>query len=465
MLWIVGASLVFYGLWDWGLTCLLIGSVLTNYTLGIFLNNGQIKKEHSKKILCLGIICNLGVLVFFKYLITYGSTKPQLFSSVLESSFVIPIALSFFTFQQIIYLVEIWRGNLNETKFLNYFLFVTFFPQLLNGPIVRPNEFFPQLVGKKFFKLQADQIAAGLTIFSCGLFKKVVLADGIARYSDSAFDAVSEGGVLSFTEAWSGTLSFTLQIYFDFSGYSEMAIGLGCLFGILLPTNFESPYKSSSLIDFWYRWHMTLSRFVKDYIYIPLGGKHRGSLKRIVNIFIIMVIGGTWHGVGSTFIVWGIFHGCFLVLNHLWRQIQNLLGYSSGKRNFIYEISGCIITFLTVAVLWVFFRADNLDVAISIIQSLFGFHTSQNFDFDSIKINEDRLWFLLIIVWFFPNMKEIMSKFYESKFFNTQEYNSAVGRRWYHWHPNTLWAAFVTILFIMSLLEITHSKQFIYFLF
>jgi D-alanyl-lipoteichoic acid acyltransferase DltB (MBOAT superfamily) len=465
ILWIVGASLVFYGLWDWALTCLLIGSVLINYTLGIFLNKGQVKKENSKKVLCLGIISNLGVLFFFKYFSIYGNIKPQLFASILEPSFIVPIALSFFTFQQIIYLVEIWRGNLNETKFLNYFLFVTFFPQLLNGPIVRPNEFFHQLVGKKFLKLQADQIAAGLTIFSCGLFKKVVLADGIARYSDSAFNAVSEGAVLSFTEAWSGTLSFTLQVYFDFSGYSDMAIGLGCLFGILLPINFESPYKASSLIEFWHRWHMTLSRFVRDYIYIPLGGNHRGSLKRAVNIFMIMVIAGTWHGMGSTFIVWGILHGGFLVLNHFWRQMQNLLGYSLGKRNFVYKISGCMITFLTVAVLWVFFRADNLDVAISIIQSLFGFHTSIDSDFNNIKINEDRLWFLLIIVWFFPNMKEIMSKFYESKLFNTKEYNSVVGRRWYHWHPNTLWAALVTILFIMSLLEISNSKQFIYFLF
>ena len=258
--WIVGASLFFYGLWDWALTCLLIGSVLINYTLGIFLNKGQVKKENSKKVLCFGIISNLGVLVFFKYFSIYGNTKPQLFASILEPSFIVPIALSFFTFQQIIYLVEIWRGNLNETKFLNYFLFVTFFPQLLNGPIVRPNEFFHQLIDKKFLKLQADQIAAGLTIFSCGLFKKVVLADGIARYSDSAFNAVSEGAVLSFTEAWSGTLSFTLQVYFDFSGYSDMAIGLGCLFGIVLPINFESPYKASSLIEFWHRWHMTLSR-------------------------------------------------------------------------------------------------------------------------------------------------------------------------------------------------------------
>jgi alginate O-acetyltransferase complex protein AlgI len=463
--WISAASLFFYGLWDWALTFLLIGSVLINYTLGMFLNSGQVKKQNSKKVLCLGIILNLGVLVFFKYFFVYGSTKPHLFASFLESSFVIPIALSFFTFQQIIYLVEIWKGNLNKTKFLNYFLYVTFFPQLLNGPIVRPNEFFPQLVGKKFFKLQADQIAAGLTIFSCGLFKKVVLADGIARYSDSAFNAVSEGAVLSLTEAWSGTLSFTLQVYFDFSGYSDMAIGLGCLFGILLPVNFKSPYKASSLIEFWHRWHMTLSRFVRDYVYIPLGGNHRGSLKRNVNIFMIMVMGGIWHGMGATFILWGVFHGGFLILNHFWRQLQSLLGYSLSRKNLVYEILGCMITFLIVAVLWVVFRADNLDVAISIIQSLFGFHTSPDADFNNIKISEDRLWFLFIIVWFCPNMKEIMSKYYERKYFDTKQYNTVIRMRWYHWHPNTLWAALTAILFIISFLEISNSKHFIYFQF
>lgn len=464
-IWLVGASIIFYGFWNLVLTGVLFGSVLTNYVLARFINSSQGNKVNSKKILYFGIICNLGVLIFFKQFGLYGGSLTQEFSPTYSLNVIIPIGLSFFIFQQIIYLVEVWRGKVDGNYFWNYFLYVVFFPQLLSGPIVRPNEFFPQLSGKNFFKLKADQIAAGLTIFSCGLFKKVVLADGIARYSNSAFDAVSEGAVLSLMEAWSGTLSFTLQVYFDLSGYSDMAVGLGCLFGIRIPINFESPYKASSLIEFWHRWHMTLSRFVRDYIYIPLGGNRRGSLKRTGNIFIIMVIGGAWHGMGATFVVWGIFHGGFLALNHFWRQLQNLLGYSLERKNLIYEISGCMITFLTVAVLWVLFRAENLDVAVSIIQSLFGFHTSPGADFNNIKISEDRLWFLIFIVWFCPNMREIMSKYYERKNFDTKQHNSIVGRRWYHWYPNTWWAALTTILFIMSLLEITNSKQFIYFQF
>ena len=244
-----------------------------------------------------------------------------------------------------------------------------------------------------------------------------------------------------------------------------MAVGLGCLFGIRLPVNFESPYKASSLIEFWHRWHMTLSRFVRDYIYIPLGGNRKGSLKRTGNIFTIMLIGGIWHGTGATFVVWGCLHGIFLAVNHFWRQLRNSLGYSLKRKSVIYEISGCVITFLTVAVLWVLFRAENLDVALSIIQSLFGFHTSPDADFNNIKISEDRLWFLIAIVWFAPNMSEIMSRFYKIENLSASQHGLDTGRRWYHWYPNTWWAAFTAILFIMSLLELTQSGPFIYFQF
>ena len=463
--WLIGVSLFFYGAWDLTLTCVLVGSVLTNYALGRFFSSNRFNKINSKKVLCLGVIYNLGVLIFFKYCGLYGGIQPQVFTSVFQSSVFIPIAVSFFVFQQIIYLVEVWQGKLEEKSFWDYFLYVAFFPQLLNGPIIRPNEFFPQLEGKKFLKVHADRFAAGLTIFSCGLFKKIILADGIARYSNSAFDAVAQGAVLSFEEAWSGALSFSLQIYFDFSGYSDMAIGLGCLFGIRLPVNFESPYKASSFIEFWRRWHISLSRFVRDYIYIPLGGSYKGLLNQTGSIFIIMLVGGIWHGTGYTFIVWGGLHGICLAINHFWRQLKNLLGYSLQRKNYIYEISGCVITFLTVAVLWVFFRAESLNVAVSIIQSLFGFHTSPDADFNNIKISEDRLWFLILIVWFAPNMKEIMSKYFESENFGVTQHHSVIGRRWYHWYPNTWWAAFTSILFILSLLELTQSERFIYFQF
>ena len=463
-LWLVGASIVFYGFWGWALTGLLVGSVVANYALGMFLSdNSSDNKKKSKLILCFGIICNLGVLGFFKYFGIFEGTRPQTFTLVFQPDFILPVALSFFTFQQIIYLVEIWQGRLEKTKFLNYLLYITFFPQLLTGPIVRPHEFFPQLRDKKIFQVGADRFAAGLTIISFGLFKKVVLADGIARYSNSAFDAVAQGAILNLEEAWSGALSFTLQIYFDFSGYSDMAIGLGYLFGLRLPQNFESPYKASSLIDFWRRWHMTLSEFSRDYIYIPLGGNRKGPLQRSRNILLIMLAGGIWHGAGITFIVWGGAHGICLVVNHFWREFRMSLGHSLGSEKFIGKAAARIVTFLTITVLWVFFRAENLDAALSMIQSLLGLHTAPDLGVNNIKINEDRLWFLLLIIWFAPNLREIMSAHHrENKKSNALKQTPASERYWYHWRPNLWWAALTTILFVVSILGLTQSQRFIY---
>ena len=464
ILWLIGTSLVFYGLWDWALTGLLVGSVTMNYALGRLLNgHSPDSRGKSKLILCFGIICNLAIFVFFKYFGVSGGTHPNAFTVALQPDFILPIALSFFTFQQIVYLVDTWREKLNEKKILNYFLYITFFPQLLAGPIIRPNEFFPQLRDKKIFQVAADRFAAGLTIFSFGLFKKVVLADGIARYANSAFDAAAQGAVLSLEEAWSGALSFTLQIYFDFSGYSDMAIGLGYLFGLRLPSNFESPYKASSLIDFWHRWHMTLSGFFRDYIYIPLGGNRKGSLQRSRNIMVAMLVGGIWHGASVTFIVWGGAHGICLVINHFWREFRKSFGHSLESEKFFSKAAAHIITFLTVTVLWVFFRAENLDAALSMIQSLLGMHTAPDSGFNNIKISEDRLWFLLLIAWFAPNLREIMSAHYrENKKSNVLKQPPESERHWYHWRPNIWWAVLTTILFIMSILELTQSREFIY---
>jgi D-alanyl-lipoteichoic acid acyltransferase DltB (MBOAT superfamily) len=434
-----------------------------NYFFGIFINRNRVNEKNLKKVLYLGIVCNLGLLIIFKYYGVYENLNLQALEHILELNLIIPVAVSFFTFQQIIYLVEVSRGNLSKVKFLNYFLYVTFFPQLINGPVIRPNEFFPQLREKNIPEIKVDRFAAGLTLISCGLFKKVVLADGIARYSDSAFDAVAQGAVLSFVEAWSGAISFTMQIYFDLSGYSDIAIGIACLFGFRFPFNFESPYKASSLIEFWHRWHITLARFFKDYVYIPLGGSRNGCLKRSVNIFIVMLVGGIWHGTSFSFIFWGAAHGVCLVMNHFWRQLCGLLDFSLQRKNILIETVSRMGTFLTVAVLWVFFRSENLEVALSMIQSLLGLHAPITDDFNNVKISEDRLWFLLLIVWTLPNMKEIMSVYFDAdKTFGAVSHIKNSKKRWYHWYPNTWWSAFVTILFVISILELTTSRQFIY---
>ena len=467
ILWLAGVSFLLYSFCGWASASLLVVSIMTNYALGIFLiHDSPNSKSKIKIILYCGIIFNIGVLVFFKYFGVVEGTRPNGFTTNLQPNSIIPVAFSFFTFQQIIYLVEAWRGRLKETKFLHYFLYITFFPQLLIGPIVRPCEFFPQLKDKKFFNFEVKQFAVGLTIISFGLFKKVILADGISRYSNSAFDAVAQGATLGLEEAWSGTLSFSLQIYFDLSGYSDIAVGLGYLFGFRLPINFESPYKASSLISFWHRWHITLSQFIRDYIYIPLGGNRHGSIRRSVNIITIMLISGIWHGSGATFIIWGGVHGIGLAINHTWREFRKSLGYSLENKNFLSKITARIFTFLTVTILWVFFRAENLDASLSIFQSLLGLNGLSVSDFNNIKINEDRLWFLILIVSFAPNMREIMSKHTtENKKSNSSQQSLDLEKRWYHWHPNHWWAALTAILFIVSLLELTQSREFIYFQF
>ena len=218
--------------------------------------------------------------------------------------------------------MDSYKGETEEQNFIHYCLFVTFFPQLIAGPIVHHREMLGQFMKKHFYKIDSYSIALGLTIFSIGLFKKVILADGISVYSIAMFDAAASGVQLSALEYWTGAVAYSMPLYFDFSGYSDMAIGLGLLFGVRLPLNFNSPYKATSIIDFWARWHMTLSRFLKDYLYIPLGGNQHGSIRKYRNLLITMLLGGLWHGAGWTFVVWGGLHGVYLIINHLWRELM-----------------------------------------------------------------------------------------------------------------------------------------------
>ncbi len=460
-------SFLFYSFLGWPSAILLVGSIATNHILSKFLKESSSNNKSQKKIiLYFGIIFNIGILVFFKKFGSFNGIQSNSFTTNFQTSFIIPVAFSFFTFQQIIYLVETWRGKLQGTRLIDYFLYITFFPQICIGPIVRPNDFFSQLKDKKILNLNASRFAIGLTIISFGLFKKIVLADGISRYSNSAFDAVAQGAILTLEEAWSGAVSFSLQIYFDFSGYSDIAVGLGYLFGFRLPMNFDSPYKASSLISFWRSWNITLSQFVRDYIYIPIGGNRHGLLRRSFRIFIIMLIGGIWHGSGATFILWGGAHGIFLAINHLWREFRKSLGHSLKSDNFFSTIVARLITFLTVMFLWVIFRSDNLNSALSIVQSLLGLHSAPDSEFNNIKINEDKLLFFLFITWFAPNTREVMSRYFSANN-NSDGLQQASKSKshLYHWSPNQWWASLTVILFIMSILGLTQSNTFIYFQF
>lgn len=333
--------------------------MLFNYTIGNSLNGNFLHQKISKKsLLTLGIVANLLLLGYFKYSdffienfnVAFGTSYSLL-------HLMLPLAISFFTFQQIAYLVDSYRQETKEYDFINYALFVTFFPQLIAGPIVHHKEMMPQFASHWNMVKKYKNIALGLFIFSIGLFKKVVIADTFALWATTGFDHTT---VLGFYEAWATSLSYTFQLYFDFSGYTDMAIGAALLFNIKLPINFFSPYKALSIQDFWRRWHITLSRFLKDYIYIPLGGNRKGSVRTYANLITTFILGGLWHGAGWTFLFWGLLHGLALAIHRFWKY----LGFKIPK------ILAWFITFQFVNVAWVFFRAKEWEDALKILKGM-----------------------------------------------------------------------------------------------
>ncbi len=354
-LWLVLASFFFYGYWDVRYVPLLFGSISFNYLVG-----RQLEKQNGHKgWLWLGIVVNVLLLGYFKYTDFFLGTVNELAGESLFDlpHIVLPLGISFFTFTQTAYLVDAFRGETKNESFLTYLEFVTIFPHLIAGPIINHKEMIPQFVADKTFRINYENIALGLTIFTFGLFKKVVIADKLAIYANKAF---SHTDTLNCVEAWVGALSYTLQLYFDFSGYSEMAIGLALLFNLRMPVNFNSPYQARSIIDFWRRWHMTLGLWVKNYLYIPMGGNRHGEFKKMRNLFVSMLIIGLWHGAGWTFIIWGGLHGILLMINHAWRRI----GIAFPK------VINWGMTFLCVVICWVFFRAGSVSEAMSMLEAM-----------------------------------------------------------------------------------------------
>ncbi len=336
--------------------------MLFNYTLGNSLNENLSEVRVSKKVLlAIGIIANLLLLGYFKYMDFFINNFNTLFDGNIPMlHLALPLAISFFTFQQIAYLVDSYRAETKEYDFLNYSLFVTFFPQLIAGPIVHHKEMMPQFASRWNLVKNYKNIAVGFFIFSVGLFKKVIIADQFALWATAGFDKAE---TLTMIEGWVTSLSYTFQLYFDFSGYTDMAIGAALLFNIKLPINFNSPYKAKDIQDFWRRWHITLSRFLKDYIYIPLGGNRKGSFRTYSNLMATFILGGLWHGAGWTFIFWGFLHGAALVIHRAWKN----LGFTMNA------ILAWFITFNFINITWVFFRAKEWDDAIKVLKAMFGF--------------------------------------------------------------------------------------------
>ena len=361
---LVFSSLFFYSWWNVAYLPIILSSMLFNYVFGksLLKNWGgeSNKNRFSKKtILTFGIIANLSLLGYFKYMDFFIENINLAFDTQADLlHLALPLAISFFTFQQISYLVDSYRQETKEYDFLSYALFVTFFPQLIAGPIVHHKEMMPQFAKIRNKVINYQNISIGIFIFSIGLFKKVVIADTFAVWATAGFDTAS---TLNLFEAWATSLSYTFQLYFDFSGYTDMAIGLAFLFNIKLPINFNSPYKATNIQDFWRRWHMTLSRFLKDYIYIPLGGNRKGEFRTYSNLMATFILGGIWHGAGWTFVFWGFLHGMALVIHRAWSS----LGLS------LWGWVGWFITFNFLNISWVFFRAKEWDDAIKVLSAMF----------------------------------------------------------------------------------------------
>ena len=424
-LWLVLASFFFYGYWDMRYVPLLFGSICFNYLVGrqLEVNNGH------KGWLTFGIVINVLLLGYFKYTDFFLSTVNDVAGANLFDlpHIVLPLGISFFTFTQTAYLVDAYRGEAKNHSFVTYCEFVTIFPHLIAGPIINHKEMIPQFVADKTFRINYENIALGLTIFAMGLAKKVLVADRIAPWVNEAFGNV---GGLDFWQAWVAAIGYTFQLYFDFSGYSEMAIGLGLLINLRLPLNFNSPYQANNIIEFWRRWHMTLGGWVKNYLYIPMGGNRHGEVKKMRNLFVAMTIIGLWHGAGWTFILWGALHGMYLIVNHQWRRFQ--IGMP------IWLSRG--ITFICVAIAWVFFRAESLADGMNILQVMTDWSNQGNIPWVRLR----SLLAIGCVLMVLPNPIQLLK---QTKF------------------PSYKWEVATIVLLVIGVLYITVDSPFLYFQF
>jgi len=460
--WLAAASLFFYGWWNPVFVGLLLGSIAFNYTVGVALVHCHDRHLESRKqwTLLFGVAANLTLLGYFKYFNFFvTSLNAATGSSYPVEAIVLPLGISFFTFTQIAFLVDASRGLVREFNAVHYVLFVTYFPHLIAGPVLHHKEMMPQFDRPKTYRLDYQCLAVGLTIFCIGLFKKIMLADEMIPYVKPVFDAAGRGQMVSFKESWGAAFSYTLQLYFDFSGYSDMAIGLSRMFGVQLPLNFNSPYKSVNIIEFWRRWHMTLSRFLRDYLYIPLGGNRKGAVRRHINLLLTMLLGGLWHGAGWTFVIWGALHGLYLVINHAWHGMRLKLGQDMGKSTWPGRLAGGFVTFIAVVFAWVFFRADSLEAGLAISGAMLGLHGfAFTGHFQLNKIAE-----LLLIVWLLPNTQQIMGKFEPALGFREKEHGPPL--KLLQWQPNWIWLASVVAMASVSLSQGEKISEFLYFQF
>ena len=459
--WLVIADFVFYGWQDARLGGLFFLSVICNYLIGVQLVN---PRDNFRKFwLIFGVCSNLALIGYFKYL-SFGT---QILNTLAGTSLsvpavTLPLGISFYTFQQIAYLVDAYRGEVKRHRFLDYSFFVSFFPQLVAGPIVQHRDVLNQFEKPRFRRFYDLDFAVGVTYFSIGLFKKVLLADQFALFANPVFAQIESGQPMAWSLAWVGALSYSLQLYFDFSGYSDMALGLGRLFGIKLPLNFNSPYKAVDIIDFWRRWHMTLSAFLRDYLYIPLGGSRCAPWRRSFNLFLTMLLGGLWHGAGWTFLAWGAVHGGLLILNHAWNQWRGANITATGTQ-LLFARGG---TFLIVTLAWVLFRAETLSGAVGMYRAMF-LPSGISMEYAQwISVRDAGYWLPLglILVWCLPNSQEFLGRIGPAlRYRHRHSSRNVTSSAWWQWRPTPWHAALSAFLFVASCCAFSRVSHFIYF--
>jgi len=485
-MWLAFSSLVFYAWWNPIYVTLLAASIAFNYMMGV-----QITRRHSigtapKFLLTMSIAVDLAVLGYFKYANFFVDAIGTVVSSHYDiGRIVLPLGISFYTFTQIAFLVDAYRGKVRDLNPVHYTLFVTYFPHLIAGPILHHSEMMPQFRQTSVYRAHAENFAVGLTIFAIGLFKKTVLADGIAPFAGPLF-ATAATNPPSFVDAWGGALAYTCQLYFDFSGYSDMAIGISRLFGIQLPLNFDSPYKAVNIIEFWRRWHMTLSRFLRDYVYFAFGGSRHGVPRRYVNLLATMLIGGLWHGAGWTFIAWGALHGIYLVINHAWNAIKQALAIGQSSSRSLGARAAHLFTFVAVVFGWVLFRSPDFGTAVSILRAMLGLTefalpaaVADHFPALALLLGSMGVKFSLgggsqllrmvcwlaislTIVFIAPNTQQIMEKYRPG--IGTETSREATAAMW-QWRPTMGWAIVCAIVGGCGVLSLHRVSEFLYYQF
>jgi D-alanyl-lipoteichoic acid acyltransferase DltB (MBOAT superfamily) len=470
-LWLIACSLFYYGWWNPWYLLLIVTLTVLNYGWGRMLAQRAAAKLPVGLLLALGVGANLCVLGYYKYANFFVANIHALFGvDWVVGNVILPLGISFFTFQKIGYLVDCSRGLVPTGGFLRFALFVVFFPQLIAGPIVHHGEIMPQFARPEVTRPKWENLALGLTMLTFGLAKKVLLADPLSLRIGEGFAAAGLGQALPASNAWYVVLAYAAQIYFDFSGYSDMAVGLARLFNITLPQNFNSPYQSANIVEFWRRWHMTLSRFLRDYLYFPLGGNRRGRLRQRLNLMATMLLGGLWHGANWTFVVWGLLHGFYLVLSHAWIEAKGKLAWLARIPRPLRLLSAHSLTLFAVIFAWVLFRAPSFASALAMLEAMFNcgpLRVADEMTVITTLHSERWLWLAALygILLFAPNSQAICSRFQPVLGLDQPSTQRNLWRGRLLWQPTTAWAIGIAVVFMAAFISLTSVSEFLYYQF